>query len=198
MTTVGFSVDPREFSPEVQQWIQTRPDEVHAMLQFLRLMMVEFAENSGKGDRPGWLTMTPERALSEVHHHVAKLHVATVEATRRARGKEPRELPWPEHEDALDWVREYAADTAGCCLMLLDVLSGLPGMPRGIPGAQFDHPIVAGQTYVWEPQEPLARRDIKVTGTELRGDELWVKSIGEDEAEHWNPESRFREAAVPT
>lgn len=99
----------------------SRPDEVRVLRTFVGRMEAELAANSHKGDRPGWLDWTPEEALSEVHHHVAKLHVATVELMRRERGEDPRPLPW--EGDPATWVGEYAADTANCCMQLLDVMA---------------------------------------------------------------------------
>lgn len=72
------------------------------LLPFLGMMRKELNANSGKGDRDGWLRMTPEQALDEIEHHHAKLIVPVMNRDREA-------------------IREHAADVANCAMMLLDV-----------------------------------------------------------------------------
>ena len=69
---------------------------------FVRLMDRELHANSGKGDRPGWLSMDRKTALLEIYYHLAKLQKAA------------------KNDDA-DGIREYAADVANMSMMLVDV-----------------------------------------------------------------------------
>jgi hypothetical protein len=69
---------------------------------FVALMEKELNANSHKGDREGWLKMTEEQALGEIEYHVSKLSKAMTDMN-------------PED------VREYAADVANLCMMLLDI-----------------------------------------------------------------------------
>lgn len=67
---------------------------------FVALMAKELAANSHKGDREGWLGMTPRQALSEVEYHFYKLDRAIDD----------------------DSTKEHAADVANCAMMLLDAM----------------------------------------------------------------------------
>ncbi|GGX30333.1 hypothetical protein GCM10007242_41170 [Pigmentiphaga litoralis] len=78
---------------------------------FLALMEAELHANAGKGDRPGWLSMTRQTALLEIYYHVAKLQKAA------------------KNDDAA-LIREHAADVANMAMMLLDVCGGLPAAPQ--------------------------------------------------------------------
>ena len=42
------------------------------LMPFVALMEAELRANSAKGDRPGWLSMTPEVGLLEIYWHTAK------------------------------------------------------------------------------------------------------------------------------
>jgi hypothetical protein len=75
------------------------------LLPFLALMRQELHANSGKGDREGWLAMQPWECLLELYHHMGKLQKAVKD--RNSEG-----------------IREYAADVANLCMMMVDV-SGL-------------------------------------------------------------------------
>lgn len=79
-------------------------DEV--LVPFFKLMEQELHANTGKGDRPGWLKMTPDKALLEIYYHVAKLQ----KAVKSNDG--PR-------------VREHSADVANLAMMALDACGGL-------------------------------------------------------------------------
>ena len=70
---------------------------------FVALMERELHANSGKGDREGWLSMSPETAILEIHHHVAKLQKAILNRD-------------------IDGIREYAADVANMAMMSVDVM----------------------------------------------------------------------------
>ena len=75
-------------------------DEV--LRPFVALMEKELHANSHKGDREGWLQMTEEHALGEIEYHVSKLSTAMADMNPNG-------------------VREYAADVANLCMMLLDI-----------------------------------------------------------------------------
>lgn len=80
------------------------------LVPFVALMDRELHANAGKGDRPGWLCMTPEAAVLEVHHHVAKLQKAVLTGDQNG-------------------VREYAADVANMSMMAVDVCRALTAAP---------------------------------------------------------------------
>lgn len=77
---------------------------------FVALMEKELHANSHKGDREGWLQMTEEQALGEIEYHVSKLSKAMTDMNP-------------------DCIREYAADVANLCMMLLDIGSQLKAVP---------------------------------------------------------------------
>ena len=76
------------------------------LLPFLSLMRAELHANAHKGDRPGWLQMDRKTAVLEVFYHMGKLHQAV-------------------HRDETAAIKEYAADVASMCMMLLDVCNCL-------------------------------------------------------------------------
>lgn len=86
---------------------------------FMALMEKELHENSGKGDRPGWLAMSSETCLLEIFYHLGKLQ----KAIRKGEG---------------DSIKEYAADTANLCMMLLDICGALPIDSQAIQDEQKD------------------------------------------------------------
>ena len=69
---------------------------------FFVLMEKELNANSDKGDREGWLLMSPDEAMLEIYYHAAKLQ----KAVRKG--------------DA-EGVKEYAADVANMSMMMVDV-----------------------------------------------------------------------------
>lgn len=76
------------------------------LLPFVALMRKELHANAGKGDRPGWLSMSSDTALLEIIYHFGKLQASV------KRGDE-------------DGIREYSADVANMCMMLVDICGGL-------------------------------------------------------------------------
>jgi len=76
------------------------------LLPFLSLMRAELHANAHKGDRPGWLQMDRKTAVLEVFYHLGKLHQAV-------------------HRDEAAAIKEYAADVANMCMMLLDICACL-------------------------------------------------------------------------
>lgn len=74
---------------------------------FVALMERELRANSGKGDRPGWLSMSRETAMLEIWHHAAKLQKAAL-------------------NDDTPAIQEHSADVANMSMMLLDVCGALP------------------------------------------------------------------------
>lgn len=71
---------------------------------FVNSMYRELAANAHKGDQAGWLVMTLRQAWQEISWHEAKLAVA-IKSNDEAR------------------IREYAADVANGCMMLVDILN---------------------------------------------------------------------------
>jgi hypothetical protein len=114
-----------KLAPEVAQWVEAHPEERDCVASFVAMMLTELAANDGKGNRPGWLTMTRKEAIAEVHWHAAKLAVSAKAITLF--GEES-----PVRESAEQDVREYAADTANCALMVLDC-AALLGPPLPLP-----------------------------------------------------------------
>lgn len=57
-----------------------------------------------------------------------------------------------------------------------------------------------GSTWIWEPNEPLARQAFTVTEVKWNGKEWWVRtrSNGEYGGAFWSDLSRFWEAAWPS
>jgi hypothetical protein len=83
---------------------------------FLALMEKELHANAGKGDRPGWLQMDSKTAILEVFYHMGKLHQAV-------------------HRGEAEAIKEYAADVANMCMMLVDVFGLLPEDEQPAPAA---------------------------------------------------------------
>ena len=80
-------------------------DEV--LRPFVAMMEKELHANASKGDRPGWLQMDSKTAILEVFYHMGKLHQAV-------------------HRGEAEAIKEYAADVANMCMMLVDVCGLLP------------------------------------------------------------------------
>ena len=72
------------------------------LLPFLAMMRNELHANAGKGDRPGWLSMTPGECVLEIYYHLGKLQKGV---------KDGNEL----------WITEYSADVANMAMMLADI-----------------------------------------------------------------------------
>jgi hypothetical protein len=97
-----------------------QPEKYDDVLRpFLALMRKELHTNCGKGDRPGWLAMSPEVALLEVYYHLAKLQ----KAVRKNDGPA---------------IQEYSADVANMSMMVLDICGGLAWVEEPAI-AQEDH-----------------------------------------------------------
>lgn len=99
---------PRTFDPG----LMGEPTEPSAgkyadvLAPFVSMMEAELHANAGKGDRPGWLTMSRDQALLEIYWHAAKLSAAV-------------------KNDNAALIREHSADVANMAMMLLDVCGGL-------------------------------------------------------------------------
>jgi hypothetical protein len=91
-------------SPPAPVAVPEKYDDV--LLPFLALMREELHANAHKGDRPGWLQMDSKTAILEVFYHMGKLHQAV------HRGEEAA-------------IKEYAADVANMCMMLVDIYACL-------------------------------------------------------------------------
>lgn len=104
---------------DVVRWLTERTDEVAVLERFIALMARELAANANKGNRAGWLQMTPTQAQAEISYHLGKLALAV----REVFGDRP---PDPRTSGfSADDVDEFGADVANCALMLLDVLGRL-------------------------------------------------------------------------
>ena len=88
---------------------------------FVIQMERELHANAGKGDRPGWLKMSPEVALLEIYYHLAKLQKAVKDNNGPG-------------------IQEYAADVANMSMMLLDICGGLALIEYAAPAASGVHP----------------------------------------------------------
>jgi hypothetical protein len=69
---------------------------------FVEQMEYELHANSGKGDRAGWLQMSPQQCLLEIYYHLGKLQKATKKSDIRG-------------------IIEYSADVANMCMMHADI-----------------------------------------------------------------------------
>lgn len=69
---------------------------------FVEMMERELHANAGKGDRLGWLKMTPAIGILEIYYHASKLQKAVKDGNTEG-------------------IREYAADVANMSMMLVDV-----------------------------------------------------------------------------
>ncbi|EJM92436.1 hypothetical protein [Pseudomonas sp. GM67] len=74
---------------------------------FIQMMEKELHANAGKGDRPGWLSMSSDTCLLEIYYHLSKLQKAVKDGNG-------------------DGICEYAADVANMSMMLVDICGGLP------------------------------------------------------------------------
>lgn len=78
---------------------------------FVALMEAELHANAGKGDRPGWLSMTPAVGMLEIYYHTSKLQKAVKDGD-------------------IDRIREHAADVANMSMMMVDICGGLDVQPN--------------------------------------------------------------------
>lgn len=74
----------------------------YVLTPFFTMMEKELHANADKGDRPGWLSMTPEIAMLEIYYHVAKLQKAVKSGDSEG-------------------VKEYSADVANMAMMMADL-----------------------------------------------------------------------------
>lgn len=95
-----------------------QPDEAtlagkygEVLTPFLYMMNRELHANSGKGDRPGWLSMDRKTVLLEIYYHLSKLQKAMKDN---------------DHSG----IREYAADVANMSMMAVDVCGLLTAAPE--------------------------------------------------------------------
>lgn len=97
-------------------------DEV--LKPFVQLMEKELRANATKGDRPGWLSMSPDTCLLEIIYHFGKLQASV------KRGD-------------IESITEYAADVANMSMMLVDIFGALPD--KDFPSADSDTVDVCAQ-----------------------------------------------------
>jgi len=79
---------------------------------FFAMMEQELHANAGKGDRPGWLSMSPGQCLLEIYYHIGKLQKAVKDGSEAG-------------------ISEYAADVANMSMMLVDIC--------GLLGDKYSH-----------------------------------------------------------
>lgn len=87
------------------------------LTSFVKMMDSELHANAGKGDRPGWLSMTPETAMLEIHYHTAKLQKAVKNGDVSA-------------------IAEYSADVANMSMMMADIFGCLTTTPQHNKGRE--------------------------------------------------------------
>lgn len=104
------------------------------LLPFVVQMEHELHANAGKGDRPGWLRMTPDTALLEIYYHLSKLQKAV-------------------RDDNGPGIQEYAADVANMSMMLLDICGGLALIEYEAPQVEAKRQTGEGMSY-WAVQMP--------------------------------------------
>lgn len=73
---------------------------------FVQMMADELLSNRSKGDRPAWMSMHADALMLEIYYHAAKLQKAMKDGSG-------------------DDIREYSADVANLCMMVLDVCGGI-------------------------------------------------------------------------
>jgi hypothetical protein len=78
---------------------------------FAQMMEKELHANAGKGDRPGWLSMSTDTCLLEIIYHFGKLQASV------KRGD-------------IEGITEYAADVANMSMMLVDICGALPAQEQ--------------------------------------------------------------------
>lgn len=74
----------------------------NVLTPFVKQMEQELKANAYKGDRPGWLKMTPDQALLEIYWHISKLQRAV-------------------RDNDIAGILEHSADVANMAMMLADV-----------------------------------------------------------------------------
>jgi hypothetical protein len=117
-----------ELAPQTIRWLDKHPQEQFCVESFVAMMVEELAANDGAGNRPGWLTMDRKTAIGEVHWHAAKLAVAVKDADHALRDGPDDLVDGLRNVQA---VREFAADTAICALMVLDCMGLLASSYEG-------------------------------------------------------------------
>jgi len=96
---------------------------------FVAMMERELHANASKGDRPGWLKMTPAIGMLEIYYHAAKLQKAVKDGNASG-------------------IREYAADVANIAMMLVDVCGELPAVSTQDTTVQVSQPFDAHRARV--------------------------------------------------
>ncbi|WP_296276644.1 hypothetical protein [Pseudomonas sp. UBA7530] len=84
---------------------------------FFAMMEAELHANTSKGDRPGWLAMSPEQCLLEIYYHTAKLQKAV-------------------KNNDMKGVREHTADVANMSMMLADTCGWLDVVSSELASAE--------------------------------------------------------------
>lgn len=95
-------------------------DEV--LKPFVGMMEKELHANSGKGDRPGWLSMSADTCMLEIYYHLGKLQKAVKDGNG-------------------DGICEFAADVANLSMMLTDICGALNLFAAAQPADQQGDPM---------------------------------------------------------
>lgn len=95
-------------------------DEV--LKPFMGMMEKELHANSGKGDRPGWLSMSADTCMLEIYYHLGKLQKAVKDGNG-------------------DGICEFAADVANLSMMLTDICGALNLFAAAQPADQQGEPV---------------------------------------------------------
>lgn len=103
----GIALDIRRAITSPPAPVAVAPDKYDdVLLPFLALMRNELHANAGKGDRPGWLSMTPGECLLEIYYHLGKLQKGVKDGNSM-------------------WIKEYSADVANMSMILADICACL-------------------------------------------------------------------------
>lgn len=117
--TIAVRYEPTiPLTDEAMNWllgtIATGLHEKETAERFYAFMIEELAANAEKGNRVGWLQMSPAQAVAELLYHAGKLSLA-VREVGSGKAPDPRTSGF-----SIADVREYAAGVANCALMVLD------------------------------------------------------------------------------
>jgi hypothetical protein len=129
-------------------------DEV--LKPFLQLMEKELYANSGKGDRPAWLSMSADRCMLEIYYHAAKLQKAVKDGNG-------------------DQIIEYAADIANLSMMMTDLCGALGLAAAGIAAPPEDvRAVVDEPVGQWSDDEGISWCDGNEQSLQSAAESGWM------------------------
>lgn len=114
-------------------------DEV--LKPFVSLMERELHANSGKGDRPGWLSMSAYDCMLEIYYHAAKLQKAIKDGNG-------------------DGIAEYSADVANMAMMVSDICGAIH-LAAPVVERQSDMLDVSAERNAMQRQRDAALTELK-------------------------------------